>query len=112
MLGSTLRLLLPFAAAAIVIAVAVCRFAPASACLLPGLWQILVGLAGFSAALTLPRGILLASGWYFVCGAVVLALGARSGELSPWMMGVPFAAGLAFVALILHRANGDLDGRN
>jgi hypothetical protein len=110
MLGATLRLLLPFAAAAIVIAAAICRFSPASAWMLPGLWQILVALAGFSAASTLPRPIVWAAGWYFVCGAVVLGLGARNGELTPWMMGLPFAVGQAGVAVILHRANGDLDG--
>jgi hypothetical protein len=112
MLGSTLRLLLPFVAAAVVIPVAVCRFAPESAWMLPGLWQILVALAGFAAAPSLPRAINWAAGWYFVCGAIVFGLGARSGELSPWMMGGPFVVGLAAVALIFHRGNGDLDARN
>lgn len=111
MLGSTLRILFPFAAAGAVIAVAICQFAPASGWMVPGLWQILVALAGFSAAPTLPRPILWACGWYFVCGAVVLALGARGGELSPWMMGLPFALGQAGVAAILHRANGGHDVR-
>lgn len=111
MLGSTLRLLLPFAAAAIVIAAALCKFAPGSAWMLPGLWQILVSLAGFAVAASLPPAIRWASGWYFVCGAIVFGLGARSGVLSPWMMGVPFAVGLAGVAVIFHRGNGEPDVR-
>jgi hypothetical protein len=111
LLGATLRLLLPFAAAGIVIAVAVCRLAPASAWMLPGLWQILVGLAGFAAAPSLPRAINWAAGWYFVCGAIVFGLGAATGQLSPWMMGLPFGLGLAGVAVIFHRGNGELDVR-
>lgn len=111
LLGSTLRGLLPFAAAGLVIAAAVCRFAPASAWMLPGLWQILVGLAGFSVASSLPSAIRLASGWFFICGAITFGLGARSGALSPWMMGVPFVAGLAGVAIIFHGANGERNVR-
>lgn len=108
-LGAILRLLLPFAAAGVLIAVAICKFSPASAWIVPGLWQILVALAGFAAASSLPRPIVWAAGWYFVCGAIVLPLGAR-GELSPWMMGAPFTVGLAGVALILHRY-GEPHGR-
>lgn len=111
MLGSTLRLLLPFVAAAVVIAVAICKFSPTSAWMLPGLWQILVGLAGFAVASSLPPAIRWASGWYFLCGAIVFGLGARDGELSPWMMGVPFGVGLAGVALIFHCAKGEPDVR-
>jgi hypothetical protein len=112
MLGSTLRLLLPFAAASIVLAVAVCWFSPASAWMLPGLWQLMVALAGFSAASMLPRQILWPATWFFFCGALVFGLGARGGAPSPWMMGIPFAMGQAGVAFILHRANGDIDGRH
>lgn len=112
LLGSTLRLLLPFAAAGIVIAAAVCTFAPASAWMLPGLWLILVGLAGFAIAPSLPRAIRGASGWFFICGAIVFGLGARSGAPAPWMMGIPFTAGLAGVAVIFQRGNGERDVRN
>jgi hypothetical protein len=111
MLGATLRLLLPFAAAGVVLATAVCMLAPDSAWMLPGLWQMLVALAGFAAAGSLPHGIRWAALWYFVCGAVVFGLGARSGELSPWMMGLPFAIGQVGTAWILHRG-GDEHVRN
>lgn len=49
------------------------------------------------------------AGWYFLCGTIVLALAGRSGVLSPWMMGLPFAIGQAVVAVILYRANGERD---
>jgi hypothetical protein len=111
MLGATLRMLLPFAAAGVVITAAVCLLSPASSWMLPGIWQILIGLVGFALAQGLPRGIVLAAAWYFVCGAVVFGLGARSGQLSPWMMGAPFALGQIGVAFIFHRAGGDRHAR-
>jgi hypothetical protein len=111
LLGSALRLLLPFVAAGIVIAAAVCMFSPASAWMLPGLWLILVGLAGFAIASSLPPTIRWAAGWFFVSGAIVFGLGARSGALSPWMMGIPFTIGLAGVAFIFQRGNGERDVR-
>ena len=112
MLGSTLRLMLPFAAAGIVIGVTICQLSPSSAWMLPGLWQILIALSAFSMAPSLPRPIVWVAGWYFACGAVVFGLGARSGELSPWMMGLPLTLGQASVAFILHRAKGEADARS
>jgi hypothetical protein len=111
MLGTTLRLLLPFLAAGIVIVMLIGLLSPANIWMLPGLWQMLIGLAGFSAALRLPRAMLLASGWYFVCGTLVFALAARTQLLSPWMMGLPLGIGQAMVGLILYRANGGADAK-
>lgn len=107
MLCAVLQKILPFAAAGIVITWVIFTFAPASAWLLPGLWQILIGLLGFSVVSSMPRGIVLAAAWYFLCGAVVMGLAGRSGTLSPWMMGIPFGIGQTVVALILSRASGD-----
>jgi hypothetical protein len=111
LLGSALQLLLPFIAAGIIIAAAVCMFSPASAWMLPGLWLILVGLAGFALASSLPPAIRWAAGWFFVSGAIVFGLGARGGALSPWTMGLPFTIGLASVAFIFQRGNGGRDVR-
>jgi hypothetical protein len=111
MLGSALRQILPFAAAGAVTTIVICTVSPANAWLLPGLWQILIALVGFSALPRLPHAIIWAAGWYFLCGSVVLALAGWSGSLSPWMMGVPFAIGQLAVALILHYAGGEPDGR-
>ena len=109
MLGTTLRLLLPFLAAGIVLVTLVCLFSPATIWMLPGLWLILIGLAGFSAAPRLPHSILWPAAWYFVSGAVVFAFAARTGELSPWLMGLPLGIGQVLVAFILYRANGAPD---
>jgi hypothetical protein len=109
MLGTTLRLLLPFLVAGVVIVTLICQLSPANIWMLPGLWQMLIGLAGFSAAPRLPHAILWAAAWYFVCGVIVFALAARTGEPSPWMMGLPLGIGQAIVAIILYRANGGPD---
>jgi hypothetical protein len=108
MIGSTLRLFVPFAAAGAIITFIICSVSPANAWVLPGLWQMLVALAGFAAIGSLPRQIVWAAGWYLACGTAVLTLGAQSGALSPWMMGAPFAVGQSLVALILH-FGGDAD---
>jgi hypothetical protein len=111
MLGSAVRLALPFAAAGAILSSVICGFAPDSAWLLPGLWQILIGLLGFSAMSSLPRTIVWAATWYLLCGSLVLVLAGWSGTLSPWMMGVPFAVGQTVVALILERPAGESDAR-
>ena len=110
MIGGTLRLLLPFGAAGALITFVIVRVSPATIWVLPGLWQILVGLIGFAAVTTLPRTIVWPAGWYFLCGAIVLALAARDAAVSPWMMGVPFGVGQLLVAGILHRAARGHDG--
>lgn len=110
MLGAALQRVLPFAAAGVVISWVVCNFAVESVWLLPGLWQMLIALVGFSMITTLPRGIAWVSGWYFLCGAVVMGLAAQSETFSPWMMGIPFVVGQVFVALVLTWADGERRG--
>lgn len=98
---------LPFAIAAVVITWTICRFAIESAWMLPGLWQLLLALLGFSVLSNLPREMAWVAGWYLCCATVVLALAGQAGTLSPWMMGIPFAVGQIAVAVILLRADGE-----
>lgn len=107
MLGVALQKGLPFAVAAVVITWTICRFAIESAWMLPGLWQLLLALLGFSVLSNLPREMAWVAGWYFCCATVVLALAGQAGTLSPWMMGIPFAVGQIAVAVILLRADGE-----
>lgn len=106
MLSAALLKVMPFKIAACVITWAICMFARDSAWLIPGVWQILIGLLGFSVISSLPRQIIWVAGWYVFCGAVVLAWAGSSGTLSPWMMGIPFGIGQIAVAFILNQANG------
>ena len=108
LIGGSLRLFLPFGVAGAVLTLVLLRVAPEAAWLLPGLWQMLVALLGFSAAATnLPRSVAWAGGWYLLCATAVLTLAGQTQAASPWMMGVPFGVGQLLVAALLHRAGGD-----
>lgn len=111
MLGTAIREALPFAAAALVISIVICCFSAETIWMLPGLWQILIGLLGFSVLPAMPRAIVWVAGWYFLCGSAVLAMAGWSGTLTPWMMGLPLIIGQGAVAIILRQANGERDGQ-
>ena len=106
LLRSIAMKLLPFLVAGIFISWVLCRFAAPSVHLLPGLWLLLLGLMGFSLLASVPRGLVWVAAWYFGCGALVLALSAQSGALSPWMMGAPLTVGHLAVALFFSTALG------
>jgi len=57
--------------------------------MLPGLWQVLVGLGLFASVRVLPRPVPLAGAWYLLAGLTVLALASETRHLSPWLMGLP-----------------------
>lgn len=103
MLGTTVRRIAPFALSIAAIGFIVCGYAPEAARLVPGLWLMLMGLAGFAAAGSLPRTITPVSVWFLASGLVVLIVAARSGQAEPWMMGVPLAIGHALVAVVYAR---------
>jgi len=100
---------LPVGAAGAVICAVVLGFAPDAAWMLPGLWQVLLGVGLFVAMRFLPRSIAIAAAWYFVAGTCVLILASQSRALSPWAMGVPFGIGQLLMATLLHFAPGDDD---
>jgi len=101
----------PFGAAGAVIAAILLRFAPDTAWMLPGLWQMLIGLGLFAALRFLPRSVAIAGAWYFLAGAAVLMLSSEARSLSPWAMGVPFGVGQLLLAAILHAALGDANAK-
>jgi hypothetical protein len=68
--------------------------------MLPGIWQIIFSLGIFSSVRFLPRTMAVAGGWYLLTGLSCLAL-ADNRALSPWAMGLPYAAGQLIVAGIL-----------
>jgi hypothetical protein len=85
------------------------QFAPETLWMLPGLWQLLMGLAVFASARSLPSTVRLGAAWYFVAGIAVLMLASRTHTLSPLLMGAPFVIGQSLMAAILHFASGDDD---
>jgi hypothetical protein len=104
LIAGTLRILLPFLFTGAGLAILLLRVAPDSAWMLPGLWQLLIALAGLSAIPMLPRTIALPAAWYFGCGFAVLAMAASRGAPEAWMMALPFGLGQLLVAWVLHRA--------
>lgn len=97
---------LPAAGAGACLALVIARFAPDQIWMLPGLWQVLVGLGLFASARILPRAVQGAGAWYLLAGLTVLATASESHALSPWLMGLPFAVGQGWLALIMSDAGG------
>jgi hypothetical protein len=111
MLFNAVEHFLPIGAAGVVVCAIVLRFAPEVAWLLPGLWEILIGVGLFVAMRFLPRSISIAAAWYFVAGATALIVSCQSRTLSPWAMGIPFGIGQLLMAGLLHGALGGDDGK-
>lgn len=109
MLFNAVEHFVPIGAAGAVIAAVLLRFAPDTSWMLPGLWQMLLGIGLFASTRFLPRAIAIAGGWYFVAGAAVLMLAAGTRTLSPWAMGVPFGVGQLLLGALLHIALGGDD---
>ena len=110
MLFGAVEHFLPVGAAGAVVCAILLRLAPDAAWLLPGLWQLLIGVALFVALRFLPRPISIAAAWYFLAGATVLIVSAQSRALSPWAMGIPFGIGQLLMAGLLHVASGGKNG--
>ena len=82
--------------------------APSSQWMLPGLWQILLGLGLFAACRSLPTSMRAAAVWYLAAGLSNLALTGETNAFSPWAMALPFGIGQFLIAAVLHReAGGD-----
>jgi hypothetical protein len=110
MIHAAIEQFLPIGGAGVLIALVLARFDPGSLWILPGLWQVLVGLGLFGAARLLPRGLVLGGIWYVAAGLTVLALTAAEKTLSPWLMGLPFAGGQLLVAGVLQWSAGGNNG--
>lgn len=100
MIHQAVEQFLPSVAAGALLTFVFMRFLPASQWMLPGLWQIVFSLGVFASCRFLPRLITLAGAWYLLTGLYCLTLAGPRG-LSPWNMGVPFAAGQFLTAAIL-----------
>jgi hypothetical protein len=81
--------------------------APASAWIIPGLWQVIFSLGIFASCRFLPRPIIAAALWYLLTGLACLSLG-DTRALSPWAMAIPFGIGQLLVAGILRLASREV----
>jgi hypothetical protein len=91
---------LPSAGAGALLTLVIMAYAPGSAWMLPGLWQVTFSLGVFSSCRFLPRPMLAAGAWYLLTGLVCVAM-AGNRALSPWAMGIPYGAGQLLVAGVL-----------
>ena len=109
MIQQAIEQFLPSAAAGVMLAIMLGKFAPEALWMLPGLWQVLVSLGMFASARSLPRTIVFAGAWYFVAGFATLVVASQDHALSPWTMGLPFTVGQLLMAMILYVASGEED---
>jgi len=106
MMGSTIRLFVPFGAVGGLLTLVLLHTAPEVYWLLPGLWQMLIALLAFTAAITnLPQTVAWVAGWYLLCATIVLVLAGQDHMATPWMMGLPFGGGQLLMASLLQRAS-------
>jgi hypothetical protein len=91
---------LPSVVAGLLITIVLLRYVPAALWMLPGVWQLIFGLGVFSSCRFLPWPMLAAGAWYLLTGLVCISLG-DARALSPWAMGIPYAAGQLLVAGVL-----------
>jgi hypothetical protein len=112
MIQQAVEQFLPAGVAGVLLAIMLWKFASETLWMLPGLWQLLVSLGVFASVRSLPRTIALAGAWYFLSGFTVLLLASQSHTLSPWTMGLPFAAGQLLMAALLHFASGENDAED
>lgn len=108
MLASALRTVAPTGFACLVVTAVVLGRAPQFAWVLPGLWQMLVGVAAYASYATMPRGIGWPSLFYLVSGALVLAVSASREALDPVLCGAPFVVGHLWIALLLRRRGEEM----
>lgn len=109
MIRQAVEQFLPAGVAGVLLAILLWKFAPETLWMLPGLWQVLVSLGVFASVRSLPRTIALAGAWYFLSGFTVMMIASHSHTLSPWTMGLPFAAGQLLMAALLYFASGEND---
>jgi hypothetical protein len=112
MIHQAVEQFLPAGIAGVLLAVMLPKFAPETLWLLPGLWQVLMGIGVFASVRSLPRSVAFAGAWYFVAGFAVLLLASQSHALSPWTMGLPFVIGQSLMAAILYFASGESDAED
>ena len=98
MLRGALRSILPSILIGVALPFAVLSYAPDAAWIIPGVWQMLIGVALFASYSSMPPATVWPGAWQLVSGAVALVLAGQGGELTPVLAGVPFVCGYLAIA--------------
>jgi hypothetical protein len=109
MLIQAVEMFLPVGLAGACLGLVFARCAVDQVWMLPGLWQMLVGLGLFAAGRSLPWQAGFVGGWYLVSGCAGFVLASETHILSPALMAVPFAVGQAAMAVVMARFGGARD---
>jgi hypothetical protein len=107
MLGTTLNRFLPVATAGAILGIVVLFRLPEHCRLLPGIWQLLMGVGIFAVLSNLPRQMIVAAVFYFGAGTLSLLLSGTQGPVTAALMALPFGLGQLLVAAILYRASSE-----
>jgi len=78
------------------------NFAEETIWMLPGLWQMLIGLGMFATYRLLPKAVFWVAAFYVISGILCLAVARGDLALSPWAMGAPFGLGQLATAAVLY----------
>ncbi len=97
---------LPAASAGVLLTLVLLRYAPETAWMLPGIWQIILSLGMFASCRSLPRPMIAVAGWYMATGLASLAMAQGHYAFSPLAMAVPFGLGQLLAAIILQWTGG------
>jgi hypothetical protein len=104
MLVAAAEQFLPSAFAGVLLTLVLLARAPEALWMLPGLWQMILGLGMFAACRNLPPSLRVVAGWYMATGLANLAFAQGAFALSPWAMGLPVAVGEGLAAALLWRS--------
>jgi hypothetical protein len=101
MLAAAAEQFLPSAFAGVSLTFVLLTRAPEALWMLPGLWQVILGIGVFAACRNLPPLLRIVAVWYLASGLACLAFAQGRYALSPWAMGLPFALGEGLAALLM-----------
>jgi len=109
MIQAAVEQILPSIVAGALLTYVLVRFAPETAWMLPGLWQLILSLGIFASRRFLPAPLMAVGVWYLAGGLICLAFANGAHSLSPLAMVIPFGGGQLFAALLIYRLR-DSDG--
>ncbi len=107
LIGTTLNRFLPTATAGAILGLVVLLRLPEHSRLLPGIWQLLMGVGICAVLSNLPRQMSIAAIFYFGVGTLSLLLSGTQGPATSVLMSLPFGLGQLLVATILYRASSE-----
>jgi len=85
MLSTTLNRFMPVAMAGAIVGIVVLFRAPEHSRLLPGIWQLLMGVGIFAVMSNLPRSMVYPAVFYFISGTASLSLCAGNHPAALWV---------------------------